>query len=177
MSEIKIRDAVPADAMGIAIVQAYTWMTAYRGLMPDAVLQSRVNRVPAQAEYLVSQIGDGNYAVAECAGAIIGFAALSKSRDENYPKDGEIQALYLLQGFHGKKAGRRLFEYCAQKLRMKGCSHLIVNCLNGNPSMGFYLRMGGEIVGERMDTIRGGHIIREKVIRFNLFEEGTTCVY
>ena len=163
--------------MGIAIVQAYTWLTAYAGLLPDEVLQSRVERVPAQGEYIASQIEHGSYVVADCAGAIIGFVALSMSRNEDYPKDGEIQALYVLQGFHNRNVGRRLFEYGVRKLQHDGCDHLIVNCLDGNPSMGFYLRMGGKVVGEREDTIRGGFVICEKIIRFDILEEGTICVF
>jgi hypothetical protein len=38
MLNFKIRDATPADAQGIAIVHVKTWQCAYRGQMPDSLL-------------------------------------------------------------------------------------------------------------------------------------------
>ena len=169
MSEIIIRDAIPLDSTGIAIVQAYTWLTTYAGLIPDDVLSARVDRVPQQAEYIAARIGQGDvYAVAVCGSAVVGFACASSSRNESFPKDGEIQGLYVLKGFQGRGVGKSLFENCARKLRANGHEHLIVNCLEGNPSEKFYLRMGGSEVGTREDALRGGHVIREKIIRFDI---------
>lgn len=82
-------------------------------------------------------------------------------------QDGEIDALYLLKGFQGTGLGRKLFETCADALWKEGFARLIVNCLEGNPSLGFYERMGGRAVGERSDTLRG-HVICEKILRFEL---------
>ncbi len=176
MNDIVIRDAVQTDAVGIAIVQAYTWLTTYSGLMPDEVLSARVSRVPEQVDYFAEQIALGrHYFVAECDGTVVGFASDSPSRDEEYHFDGEIQAIYVLQSFHRRMIGRGLFEHCVRKLRSEGFDQMIVNCLDGNPALGFYLRMGGEIVGERKDTIRGGYVICEKIIRFNIEKEGSTC--
>lgn len=93
--EVSIRKAVQGDALGIAIVQAYTWLTTYAGLMPDEVLRSRVERVPAQAEYYVTQIPQNDcYLVAECAGTVVGFGVYCAARNEAYPDDGEVQAIY-----------------------------------------------------------------------------------
>lgn len=168
MNGVIIREAIPSDAMGIAIVQAYTWLTTYSGLMPDEILQARIDRVPSQAEHISDRICQGDaYAVAECGGAIVGFVCGSSSRNESYPDDGEIQGLYVLKGFHGRHIGKNLFENCAQKLRRSGCDHLIVNCLKGNSSMGFYQRMGGQVVGERTDAIRGYEIC-ENIFRFDI---------
>lgn len=167
--EVKIRDAVPSDAIGIAIVQAYTWLTTYAGLMPDGVLRARVEKVPSQAAYYEGQIPLGErYVVAEAGNAIVGFAVCEASRNEDYPTDGEIQAIYVLKGFQGKGIGRDLFARCIEKLRRAGFDHMILNCLDSNPSIGFYEKMGGYIAGERTDMLRGGHVIREKILRFDI---------
>ena len=42
MSNAVIRKAIAADATGIAIVAAYTWATAYSGLLPDSLLKNRI---------------------------------------------------------------------------------------------------------------------------------------
>ena len=160
--------ATADDAAGIAIVQAYSWLTTYAGLMPQEILDARVGRVREQAEFYGKVIGQGrDYWVAEYGGAVVGFAVSGASRDENFPQDGEIDALYLLKGFQGTGLGRKLFETCADALWKEGFARLIVNCLEGNPSLGFYEHMGGRAVGERSDTLRG-HVICEKILRFEL---------
>ena len=130
--EYVIREASISDAMGIAIVQAYTWLTTYCGLMPDEVLESRLNRVSAQADYLFPRAEKcDSYFVVESMNTIVGFAVCGVSRNEEYPDDGEIQAIYLLKGFQGQGIGAALFEHCAEFLRRNGHSRMIVNCLVG----------------------------------------------
>ena len=164
-----VRKANVDDAVGIAIVQAYTWLTTYAGLLPDEVLQSRVESVPVRAQSYAEQIPkNDSYIVAECGGTVVGFAAYSAARNEDYPDDGEVQAIYVLKGFQRQGVGRQIFERCLFELREKGYSHVILNCLDGNPSLGFYQKMGGVIVGERMDALGGGHMITEKILRFEI---------
>jgi hypothetical protein len=64
--------------------------------------------------------------------------------------------------------GRRIFERCLEELCEQGYCHVILNCLEGNPSLGFYQKIGGIIAGERMDALGGGHVITEKILRFEI---------
>lgn len=163
-----IRPAIPADAAGIAIVSAYTWLTAYSGLLPDEVLEKRISSIPVHTERLTENISDAkrHYAVVEYCGAVIGFACFGASRDENYPDDGEIQALYVLKGFQSMGIGRMLVSYCINIFSREGRKNMIINCLDGNPSTGFYSRVGGVVAGQRTDTLATGHIITENIFRF-----------
>ena len=171
--DITIRKAVPEDATGIAIVRAYTWATAYRGIIPDEILQSRIDAVPSNAGRLKSLIESGNfsYAVALHNNAVIGFVSYGKSRDGNYPADGETGALYVLKGFAGSGVGSALLDCAKRELAQQGFSHMIVNCLLGNPSLEFYKRMGGIITGQKTDEIFGSHTITENILRFELQTE------
>lgn len=170
MSDIIIRKAVAGDATGIAIVRAYTWATAYHGLMPDSVLAGRIDAVPQNAGRMKNLIEKGlfNYVVAIHNNAVIGFAGYGISRDSDYPDDGEISALYVLEGFAGMGTGRKIFEFAAGQLKAAGHQNMIINCLCGNPSINFYRHMGGKIVGSREDEIFGGHKIQEDILRFEL---------
>ncbi|MBR4036347.1 MAG: GNAT family N-acetyltransferase [Oscillospiraceae bacterium] len=170
MDDIIIRKATAGDATGIAIVRAYTWATAYHGLMPDSVLAGRIDAVPQNAGRMKSFIEKGlfEYIVATHNNAVIGFAGYGKSRNPEYPDDGEISALYVLKGFAGMGTGRKIFEFAARQLKKDGYTNMIINCLCGNPSINFYRHMGGQIVGSREDEIFGGHKIKEDIIRFNL---------
>ena len=168
--DIIIRNATPQDATGISIVQAYTWGTAYKGLMPDSVLERRITGTKANSDRLESIIESGRfkYVVAEYKGAVVGFASYGKSRDENYPHRGEIGALYVLKGFAGCGTGRALFDYSVTKLKQQGYTSMIINCLTGNPSVEFYKHMGGIIAGQRTDRIFDGHTITEDILKFEL---------
>ena len=170
MSDITIRKAVAGDATGIAIVRAYTWATAYHGLMPDSVLAGRINDVSQNAVRMKNLIEKGsfNYAVAIHNNAVIGFAGYGKSRDNHYPDDGEISALYVLKGFAGMGTGRKIFEFASGQLKTVGHRNMIINCLCGNPSINFYKHMGGKIIGSREDEIFGGYKIKEDILRFEL---------
>ena len=167
---ITIRRAVPEDATGIAIVRAYTWTTAYQGLIPDEILKGRIDSVSSNAGRLKSLIesGDFGYAVALHNHAVIGFVSYGKSRNSDYPADGEAGALYVLKGFAGHGTGGALLNHAKRELAQQGFRHMIVNCLLGNPSLEFYKRMGGVITGQRNDEIFGGHIITENILRFEL---------
>ena len=54
--DILMRKAKQSDARGIVEVNTYTWLTTYKGLMPDEILDNRVktieDRVTWQAQYI-----------------------------------------------------------------------------------------------------------------------------
>ncbi len=168
--KITIRTAKPDDATGIAIIQAYTWATAYHDLLPDRLLADRIDGVPQNSCRLKKLIENGNfcYAVAVYNNTVIGFVSYGKSRNEQYPEDGEISALYLLKGFARKGIGRQIFEFATCQLKQDGYKNMIINCLVGNQSLNFYRHMGGIVIGQRKDEILGGHIITENILRFEL---------
>ncbi len=170
MSNAVIRKAIAADATGIAIVAAYTWATAYSGLLPDSLLKNRIEALPQNAGRIKSLIEKGTfeYAVAVQDNAVIGFCGYGKSRNPKFAQHGEISALYILKGFAGKGIGREIFEFAASQLKAAGCEKMIINCLEGNPSLNFYIHMGGNVVGSREDEIFGGYKIKEHILEFDL---------
>ena len=168
IKNVEIRQAVASDATGIAIVAAYTWLTAYKGLMPDSVLEGRVEALPANADRINGLIKNGksNYAVAVHNGAVIGFASYGDSRNPDF-QGGEINALYVLKGYAGSGTGRKLFEYAVAQLKEKGYRSMIINCLEGNPSIEFYKHMGGVVKGQREDDVFG-HTLKENILQFEI---------
>lgn len=164
--EVVIRKAVSEDALGIALVQGYTWLTAYAGLMPEAVLRERLQGIPQRAEQWAGEFFQGKCAFVAVAGqTVVGFACYGHSLNGDFSEDGEVYALYLLQPFQGLGTGKKLFAACRTELGKQGYCHFIVNCLRGNPSAGFYEKMGGMTVGTRQDALGDG-IITEDIWRF-----------
>lgn len=163
-----IRKATPKDALGIGIVQAYTWKTTYSGLMPDTLIDSRIAALKLIAEECKSEIKQNdNFIVAVVDDTIIGFCLYGSSRNEDYKASGEIFALYVLKGYQGENVGRQLFVAGKNELIRRSYSSMIINCLKGNPSLGFYEHMGGKIVGERHDCIKGQNL-SEDILYFEI---------
>lgn len=159
-----IRRAVPEDALAINIVNVYTWKTTYSGLMPDSVIDARIQNLRAGAEKCGRDIVEnGCVLVAEADHAIVGFCRYGKSRNLDYLSSGEIYALYVLAGYQGLGIGKGLFETVAGMLAAQGHSGMLINCLRGNPTIGFYQHMGGKIVGQRQDAVQGGVICEDVV--------------
>ncbi len=61
--------------------------------------------------------------------------------------------------------GKKLFDEATTKLRQLGYSSVIINCLQGNPSLRFYKHMGGDVVAYRKDEFNG-KIITADILHF-----------
>ena len=170
--EFTIRKATPADALGIAIVSAYTWKTAYSGLLPEEMLDKRLVDLPKMAENMKQQIIDrDNYFVATVDDTIVGFTAIcSPCRNPDYADSGEIGALYCLKGYNGYGIGRALFETAVKELVELGHKTMMIDCLRGNPTLGFYKHLGGKVVAERV-VERIDHSRIEDVLFFDNIEK------
>lgn len=167
---VTIRKANPTDALGITIVNVYVWKTAYAGLVPDALIDERIQKLRERAEITRRTIKrDDNFFVAQEDGAVVGFCMYGPPRSEAHAGAGEIYALYVLDGYHGEGVGRRLFAAGAGALVEMGFDRMIINCLKGNSALGFYRRMGGVVLGERTDEM-GGVMITETVLAFDGLE-------
>jgi GNAT superfamily N-acetyltransferase len=151
-----IRRALPEDALGIAVVNAYTWKTTYTGLMPDDLIDERILTIQELAEKCRADIiKRDNFLVAVVDHTVVGFCIYGKSQNEGFKESGEIVALYVLKGFHGMGLGKSLFFAGVNELIGKGYKSMIINCLKGSPSLDFYRHMGGKTVGSRQDEIKG----------------------
>ncbi len=161
-----IRKAVAEDALSTAIVNVYTWKTAYTGLIPETIIDTRILELEQIAKQIRTYIEkDDNVLIAVMDGTVVGFCSYVKSRNDRYPSAGEIQAFYILQGLQGQGIGKALFLATAQEICDKNYTSMIVNCLHKNKSLDFYLYMGGEVVGQREDELYGETII-EDIIYF-----------
>ncbi len=120
--------------------------------MPDALLAGMTEEIRRErwGRILSSPRADeGNEVLEDSDGKVRGFVSWGKNRDTAWPADGEIYALYLDADLHGRGWGAKLFLTGLSRLRGQGWESASVWVLKGNPSEGFYRRMGGERMGER----------------------------
>jgi GNAT superfamily N-acetyltransferase len=126
---VLIRRATPGDATALATVHVRSWQAAYRGLMPDEVLDGlSVERravmwraiiksgLPGHVVLVAQGDGDGRDGDALC-----GFAHVGPGRDADLGAEtAELTSLYLLSEVWGRGAGRALMAAAVDAMRDAG---------------------------------------------------------
>ena len=107
---ITIREAVLADAAGIARVHVESWRTTYPGIMPQAHLDalSVAEREQTWQGRLSPNSGEFTFVAETEDCEVVGFTNGDKNRSGGSDLQGEIYTLYLLksqQGFGASGAG------------------------------------------------------------------------
>ncbi|MDE2490456.1 MAG: GNAT family N-acetyltransferase [Elusimicrobia bacterium] len=150
---MKIRPARLEDCETIARVHVDSWRTAYRGLVPDEVLDglSVADRARARREQFVRNGASQSSLVAEDpASGIVGFSIAGPARSGPERYDGELYAIYLLASVRRRGLGRRLFAESVAALRAFGHRAMLVWVFEGNPpARAFYERMGGRLLPDK----------------------------
>jgi ribosomal protein S18 acetylase RimI-like enzyme len=140
-----IRDATADDADAIGRVHAAAWQWAYRGLMPDELLDSidPARRALGWTSILADHAAPDPI-VAELDGSIVGFAHASASRDEDADDEvGEVTCLYLDEACIGTGIGWALWQAACVQLQVAGHRTVTLWVLDTNiRGRGFYERVG-----------------------------------
>lgn len=129
-----VRPATPHHAPAIALVHVRSWQAAYRGIVPDEILDGlSVERRAAAWREAIEKRDDESVWVVERAGELVGFAATSPARDDDLPaRIGEVQAIYLDPAAWSSGLGRRLFATAVDDLRRRGFGDLVLWVLTRN---------------------------------------------
>jgi GNAT superfamily N-acetyltransferase len=166
---MRIREAVPADAVAIAEVHVRSWQAAYRGQLTDDYLDGLTveGRIDQHRRSLEEPREDWRTWVAEEGAAVRGFAVTGPSEDADADeRTGEVYAIYLEPRLVGTGIGRALFEHAVGDLRERGFSRATLWVLESNAqARRFYAVAGwktdGTTTSERVDcemrpTVRYG---------------------
>lgn len=143
-----MRRAVPQDAAAIAAVHVRSWQVAYRGLVPDELLDALA---VAQREAVWRDVltGEQPHAVLVATedGVVVGFCAVAApSRDADADERGaEIGAIYVAPEAWRGGVGRALMEVALADLRAGDWREVTLWVLAENrPARDFYARFGFE---------------------------------
>ena len=161
-ANVLIRAASISDAPAIAHVHVSSWLTTYRGIVPDGYLDSRdlQRSIARWQEILRDDPAKGWFTiVAEESGQIVGFASAGPIRTDDPGYTGELGGIYLLQSRQRRGIGRLLVADVARCLRERGMDSMFVWVLRDNPSRAFYEVLGGAYVREQPITIGGAELI------------------
>ena len=158
IADFRIRRGMPDDASAIASVRVDTWRSAYRGLLPDALLDGLdTTNITANWRRGLETIDPARVAyVAEIGGAVIGFASGGRARGADPAYPGEVYALYVRDAYQGQGIGRALLRASATELVRRGLAPIVIWTLFNNPSSrGFYESLGGTVIGEKRAPFEG----------------------
>jgi GNAT superfamily N-acetyltransferase len=152
MSSIRLAEV--RDAAVIAHVHVQSWLTTYKGLVPEEYLASlnEAERVPLWQEWLTRDI---SVFVAENEGKIVGFAGGGPIREPLAAYDAELYAIYLLKEVQGRGIGKNLLSAVAEALVRRDHTSMLVWVLEQNPAVRFYEKTGAEHLMSKQIEIGG----------------------
>jgi len=122
-----------------------TWQAAYRGQIPDAILDSLdVSQRTTRWQEILSQ-SKGVTFVSEIDSEIVGFSSLipSRDRDTATKSTAEIAAIYVRPDYWRRGVGKALCKRAVEEARQRQFISLTLWVLKTNlPSIEFYQQMG-----------------------------------
>lgn len=144
MPHVIIRPATLADAPHIANVHVASWYRAYRGILPDHVLDTMhpSQRIPGWERTLTDRKRNIAIIVATLNNTVIGFASVGAS--DEHLGETEVQMLFTLYmdpDFQGHGVGKSLLEQAESIMTDRGARRGTLRVMTGNAaSRRFYER-------------------------------------
>ena len=161
-----VRRATLADADAIGRVHVRAWQAAFRGVVPDEVLDELdpAQRAQRWREWLLDPPTDQELLVAVDAGAVVGFALVGPLRggasEVGEPEDGELYAINLTPEAWGRGTGSALLTRAEAQLLARGYRTLWLWIARDNQrARAFYERHGWVTAGE----VRTGGLVGSSV--------------
>lgn len=160
---MKIRPIRDDEVGVIADIHVQSWQTAYRGIMPDALLaeQNVVGREGMWRETLAKKSGRLLIAIGQ-DDRVAGFIYLARARDvpDDRPYDGRVYALLIRPDRKRKGIGSQLLLAAFHQLSELGCRSTIVWTLEDLlASRRFYEHHGGKVVKSRLGDFGGAELV------------------
>jgi GNAT superfamily N-acetyltransferase len=142
-----VRPATPADAAAIAGVHVRAWQVAYRGLVPDEVLDalSLAQRESAW-QALLERNAEGEFTlVAERGSDVVAFCSvIAPSRDDDADsRTCEVAAIYVEPSRWRDGVGSMLLGAALKQVGAAACDHVTLWVFAANDAaLAFYRRFG-----------------------------------
>jgi GNAT superfamily N-acetyltransferase len=166
---VRVRRAVVDDAHGIATVHVTTWQVAYRGIVPDEILDAMdiEQRAERWRDDWLSK-PEGRIWVAE-EDVIIGWANAGVSRDSDAEAaPGELYGIYVAPTAWGTGAGRSLIDVATAWLREDHGSATLWTLEANARARRFYEKNGWRFDGTTKAEDVRGVVLREVRYRVDL---------
>lgn len=155
--DFRVVKATVGNAAAMGRVHSASWQKAYRGLIPDEVVDcfTAESRAEAFAEAISARPEE--YYLFTVDGNPAGLALLYKSHEENLPDSvGEIYALYFHPDYWGTAAPHEGIQFCMERLKQLGFTAITIWVLKDNlRARKFYEKHGFTLDGEEREITIG----------------------
>ena len=143
---LSVRPSLVEDAPTIAHIRIATWRSAYRGIVPAAVLDNlSVDRATGFFEGCIADPDSPNRLLSGFADDTLRGFALWNPHSEAPEYTAELRALYVLDQWQRSGLGRALLDAARRAMAAAGYRDMAVFTLEANrPARTFYERLGGE---------------------------------
>lgn len=164
-----LRKAALADAETLGTLHVNSWHETYTGILPNEMLAGlSIDARSAMWRKILGAPDEFECAaviIAEEDGIAIGFGSCGEQRDERLLDagfGGEFSTIYVLRSHQGRGIGRSIISAMAQELSAIGHSAATLWVLRENrPARAFYTKLGGSIVGEKIEEHPHATVIEE----------------
>lgn len=170
---IVVRLARLDDAAAIADLHVRSWRAAYRGIVPDAILdglsiEQRVEFWQRRIRREADPSAEGRIWVVVEGDRVAGLAATRPATDPDLdPGTGELAAIYLAPEAWSRGLGSALFGAAVEDLRARGLAPLVLWVIEANArGRRFYERWGLRPDGARHEIDFDGTPVDE--IRYRI---------
>lgn len=166
MIPVTLRAATVDDAVAIARVRVDSWRSTYRGMIPQAYLDSMsVEASAALWDKVLAAVTHRTHTfVAEDPEGIVGFSSGVLLAEPKQGFGGELAAVYLRPSHQRNGLGTRLTAAVAGALAGVGATDMLAWVIAANTSARkFYAALGAELILEQpfqwdgMDLVEAGY--------------------
>jgi GNAT superfamily N-acetyltransferase len=164
-----VRPAVVTDAPSIALVHTRSWQHAYRGQVPDEVLDALdVDVRTARWQQLLAAAPSTSQVVlvAETPDGLVGFATGGPCRDTDRPQSAEVYAIYALPTHWGMGIGAQLMVSVLGNLGGDATAVSLWVIADNARARTFYAGFGFVDDGaERVEVMGGTDVHEQRMVR------------
>ena len=128
--DCKIRKKERRDCADVAHVVTVAWNETYRGIVSDEFLDNLYNNEEERAKNSYNKFDEkeNHQYVLEVYDEVVGFINVGSTDETDYDNCGEIHAVYIINGYKGKKKKKKLIEAGINELKeMNFMNILVVN--------------------------------------------------
>jgi len=162
VTPVRIRAASDADIRTIRSIALAAWPAAYREILSEAQLAYMLETRYSE-EVLLARMERGElFLLAHAGEQAVGFAGFEL--DLGQRRITRLHRLYLHPGQMGTGMGRMLLHAVFKAARKAGDVAVNLNVNKYNPSLGFYLHLGFQCIGEEVLDIGQGYVMDDFIL-------------
>ena len=146
------------------------WRKVYPAIVPLGQIEYLLNewhRPQALTDQMTKQ--GHQFLIIDWDNEPIGYASYVV-KDTNDPTRYRLNKLYIQPEVHGKGIGKSIIRYIAEQVMPLGCTVLELNVHKRNPAVGFYKRMGFEVIQDIVTEIEHGYLLDDFIMELDLIK-------